>query len=116
MGANIYPEDLESIIYGDPDLAHGLQSFMLSLTQDDTGTPRPGIALELLAGEEVGPARLPDVTRRISEGLRRLNLDFREAYAEYPSAMEPMVTIYPLGAGPFAADAGRIKPRRIAAG
>ena len=114
MGANIYPEDLESIIYGDPELAGDLQSFMLMLAQDDAGTPRPGIALELLPGVDLDPARVVHVTSLIREGLRRLNLDYREAYREYPNAMEPVVMPHPLGSGPFAGDVGRIKPRRIA--
>ena len=114
MGANIYPEDLETIIYGDPDLARRLQSFLLMLLDDDTGTPRPGIALELIGGEVVDEAWQADVTKRLREGLRSLNLDYREAFMEYPQAMEPIVTVHPLGTGPFAEDVSRIKPRRIA--
>jgi phenylacetate-CoA ligase len=114
MGANIYPEDLETIIYGDPELARRLQSFLLMLLDDDTGTPRPGIALELIGGEVVEEAWQADVTKRLREGLRSLNLDYREAFIEYPQAMEPIVTVHPLGTGPFAEDVSRIKPRRIA--
>ena len=114
MGANIYPEDLETIIYGDADLARRLQSFLLMLLDDETGTPRPGIALELIGGEGVDEPWRADVTRLLREGLRSLNLDYREAFTEYPQAMEPIVTVHPLGTGPFAEDASRIKPRRIA--
>ena len=116
MGANIYPEDLESIIYAEPELIRDLESFMLTMALDDDGNPRPGIALEARTGADFDADRLASVTEQIREGLRRLNLDFREAYLEYPAAMEPIVTAYPPGLGPFAGDAGRIKPRRIAAG
>src|SRR5438552_12129301 len=114
MGANIYPEDLESIIYGEPQLARDLQSFLLTIAQDESETPRPGIALELQPGVEFDVPRLDQVSALIRDGLRRLNLDYREAYGEYPTAMEPVVTAHPLGSGPFAGDIGRIKPRRIA--
>ena len=113
MGANIYPEDLETIIYGDADLARSLQSFLLMVLHDDTGTPRPGIALELVAGAAVDEHWQADVTARLREALRNMNLDYREALIEYPQAMEPIVSVHPLGAGPFAEDASRIKPRRI---
>jgi phenylacetate-CoA ligase len=114
MGANIYPEDLETIIYGDPDLARRLQSFLLMLLDDQTGTPRPGIALELIGGAVVDEHWQADVTKRLREGLRSMNLDYREAFMEYLQAMEPIVTVHPFGTGPFAEDVSRIKPRRIA--
>src|SRR5947209_2400442 len=47
MGANIYPEDLETIIYRDHELTERIHSFCLSVASDSTGTPRPQIALEL---------------------------------------------------------------------
>ncbi len=55
-----------------------------------------------------------NVTERLRDGLRNLNLDYREAFVEFPGAMEPIVSVHPLGTGPFAEDASRIKPRRIA--
>jgi len=113
MGANIYPEDLETIIYGDPNLAGRLQSFLLMLLNDDTGTPRPGIALELIGTAALDEPWQADISTRLREGLRNLNLDYREAFLEYPTAMEPIVSVHPLGTGPFAEDASRIKPRRI---
>ena len=43
MGANIYPEDVESAIYADPDLAAMVHSFQLTVHTDESGTPRPGV-------------------------------------------------------------------------
>ena len=113
MGANIYPEDIERLVYGDPDLARRLQSFCLMTVTDDTGTPRPAIALELGAGEAGDEAWSGDLPTWFRDGLRDLNADYREALLEFPAAMEPVVTLHPLGGGPFAGDAGRIKPRRL---
>ncbi|MEO8468680.1 MAG: hypothetical protein ABI573_03315, partial [Chloroflexota bacterium] len=116
MGANIYPEDLEAIVFGTPDLTRRLNSFMLLLAADPSGTPRPEIALELPEGvsaDAAWAASLPDLFR---DGLDRLNRDYHEALAEYPAAMQPIVSIHQFRTGPFAGDAVRIKPRRIVPG
>jgi phenylacetate-CoA ligase len=113
MGANIYPEDIEIIVYGDADLSRRLESFLLTTLTDETGTPRPAIALELGGSETVDDAWRSTITSRFRDGLRDLNADYREALGEFPAAMQPIVTIHPLGGGPFAANAGRIKPRRL---
>ena len=114
MGANIYPEDIESIVFGDPELARRLHSFILTVATDASGTPRPEIALELAADDVADAAWADSLPGVFREGLDRLNLDFHEALSEFPAAMEPIVSIHPLGTGPFAGDAHRIKPRRIA--
>ena len=113
MGANIYPEDIETLVYGDPELSRRLQSFCLMTVTDETGTPRPAIALELGASETADEAWRAAITAQFRDGLRDLNADYREALLEFPAAMEPVVTLHPLGDGPFAGDAGRIKPRRL---
>ena len=46
-------------------------------------------------------------------GSRALNIDYRSSLGEFPGAMLPIVSTYPVGAGPFAGDATRIKQRRI---
>lgn len=113
MGANIYPEDIETLVYGDRALARRLESFLLSTVTDPTGTPRPAIALELGEGEAVDEAWQAAIAVQFRDGLRDVNADYREALLEFPAAMEPVVSVHPLGGGPFAADAGRIKPRRL---
>jgi phenylacetate-CoA ligase len=113
MGANIYPEDIETIVYGDPVLSRRLESFLLMTAADESGTPRPAIALELAPGESMDEAETRTLAARFRDGLRDLNADYREALGEFPAAMQPVLTIHPLGDGPFAANAGRIKPRRL---
>jgi hypothetical protein len=113
MGANIYPEDIETIIYRDVDLIPRLHSFLLTVIDDETGTPRPSVALELtdLAGvDDQWRDRMSD---RLRDGLRDLNIDYRSSIGEYPAAMQPVVKTYELSEGPFAADAARIKQRRV---
>jgi phenylacetate-CoA ligase len=113
MGANIYPEDIETIVYGNPALARRLASFLLTGASDADGTPRPAIALELARGELPDDAWVASLVDLFRDGLEALNADFREAIHEFPAAMQPVITVHPTGAGPFAENAGRIKPRRL---
>jgi phenylacetate-CoA ligase len=113
MGSNIYPEDVESVVYGDPAIAPRLHSFQLSVVDDVSGTPRPMIALELTDLAAVDDAWRADTAARIRDGLAAINLDYRQSVGEFPEAMMPIVTTEPLGGGPFAADATRIKQRRL---
>jgi len=113
MGANIYPEDIETLIYRDPKIAAAVHSFSLSVVTDSTATPRPCIALELNEGFPTEAAWSDRVTAQFQAGLEGLNLDYRSALAEFPAAMAPIVNTYQLGEGPFREDAGRIKQRRI---
>lgn len=57
MGANIYPEDIETLIYRDPQLASSVHSFCLSVAADESATPRPAVALELQAGAAISGVR-----------------------------------------------------------
>jgi len=114
MGANIYPEDVESILYGIEYLAPRLQSFLLSVVSDESGNPRPGVALEVPKLEEFDEERRIHMEQSLQDGLGGMSLDYREAQREFPDAMKPAVSLYETGKGPFAADAGRIKQRRIA--
>ncbi len=51
--------------------------------------------------------------KRFQDGLYALNIDYRTSAAEFGEAMLPMVDVWPHGTGVFAADADRIKQRRI---
>jgi phenylacetate-CoA ligase len=113
MGANIYPEDIETIVYRDDELVPRLHSFLLTTIDDETGTPRPAVALELSDETGVDDAWRARMSDRLRDGLRNLNIDYRSSIAEFPAAMQPIVTTYGLGGGPFGADATRIKQRRI---
>ncbi len=113
MGANIYPEDIETIVYRDGDLIPRLHSFLLTVIDDETGTPRPAVALELTDETGVDDAWRARMSDRLRDGLRSLNIDYRSSIAEFPAAMQPVVETYGVGGGPFGADASRIKQRRI---
>jgi phenylacetate-CoA ligase len=113
MGSNIYPEDVESVLYRDAAIGPRLHSFMLSVVDDEMGTPRPAVALELSDLADVDDAWRADAAERVRDGIAAVNLDYRSSIGEFPGAMLPIVSTHGVGAGPFAADAARIKQRRI---
>jgi len=112
MGANIYPEDVESIVYSDFMLANSINSFSLSLEEDAQGNPRPCFEFELLDINQKTKVeeKLKDV---VSLGLARLSLDYKKAKEEYPQAVEPIIRIFGTNEGPFKDNQARIKKRYI---
>ena len=111
MGANIYPEDLEECLYEEPDLARLTRSFCLGLHEEADSSVRPRFSFEVTV--EITPELDAEFRRRIVGRLVALNADFREAMKESEQSANPVVELYALGAGPFAADAGRIKQIRM---
>jgi phenylacetate-CoA ligase len=111
MGANIYPEDVEQALYDEPELAAQAHSFCLSLSEDENAAVRPCFSFEI---QGVVSDRLQaEFEKRIPERIRALNADFRTAMEEHPESARPVVELYPLGEGPFTADATKIKQTRI---
>jgi len=113
MGANIYPEDVESVVYRDRDVARRLHSFLLTVVDDETGTPRPAVDLELTDLAGVDDAWRASRAEAFAAGLADLNQDYRTSIGEFPGAMRPIVRTFARGDGPFQGDATRIKQRRI---
>jgi phenylacetate-CoA ligase len=111
MGANIYPEDIEQCLYADAALSKITHSFCLALDESAGADVHPKLMFEV----EVAPT--PELSAAYREsmlrGLIALNADFRAGWHEYPDALTPIIELYPRGAGPFAADAGRIKQARL---
>jgi phenylacetate-coenzyme A ligase PaaK-like adenylate-forming protein len=113
MGANIYPEDIETLVYRDASLVPRLHSFLLSTVDDERGVPRPMVALELTDLDDIDDPWRSRMADQLRDGLTGMNIDYRSSIAEFPDAMQPIVATYRLGEGPFAADATRIKQRRV---
>jgi phenylacetate-CoA ligase len=111
MGANIYPEDIEQALYDDPELARVTHSFLLSLEELSDASVRPCFSFEIRGA--ITPALETAFAERIPARLRVLNADYREALQEFAGAATPIIRLYPLGVGPFAADSTRIKQARF---
>jgi len=113
MGANIYPEDIESAVYAAPDMARRVLSYQLSVLEDQPGETRPAVAIQLLSGEPDDAFR-DAMAAHLTERLRAMNRDYGEASKEYPALMPFVVTLHNRGEGPFAGTESRIKFRYIA--
>ena len=112
MGANIYPEDVESVVYSDPTLAKFVHSYSMSLVEDAQGNPRPCFEFELSDPER--KSEVESTLRRIlPPGLSLLSMDYKKAREEYPESLEPIIRTYGLNEGPFKEDQGRIKKRYV---
>ena len=112
MGSNIYPEDVESIVYSDATLARAINSFSISLEDDAEGNPRPCFEFELL---DMGQSSYVEEKLRntLPLELARLSLDYKKAKEEYPQAVEPIIRTFALNEGPFKDNRSRIKKRYI---
>ena len=115
MGANLYPEDVEAAIYEDDEVAAVVRSFQLTVLQDESSTPRPGILLELDDDHAVDDPWRDELAMHIRDRVASLSRDYRTSLAEFPEAMLPIVRTFATGSGPFEGDAQRIKQRRVAA-
>ena len=111
MGANIYPEDLEQCLYDEPELAKVTNSFCLSLFEGEGCTARPLFSFEVKA--DITSELKDEFQERIVARLGTLNADFRESMQEYRDAVTPMIELFPVGQGPFAADDAKIKQTRM---
>lgn len=111
MGANIYPEDIEQCLYEEPELARLTNSFCLSLYEGRRSEVRPLFSFEIRA--EITPDLKATFEARIVERLGSLNADYRESLQEYRDAVSPVIELYPVGEGPFAADQAKIKQTRM---
>ena len=112
MGANIYPEDVENVVYSDEYLAKNINSFCLSVEDDDKGNPRPCFYFELFdVRKEISVAeRLKNI---LSDGLAELSLDYKTAKKEHPEVVEPVIRILGLGQGLFKDNERRIKKKYV---
>jgi phenylacetate-CoA ligase len=112
MGANIYTDDVERVLYGMPEVCCGLASFMIHVAEDADGSVRPRLDVEWV---HETPPELPldDIAERIGRELEALNSDFRNAKNEYAEALRFILRVHGLGSGPFAGNSRRIKHRYV---
>lgn len=112
MGANIYPEDVENIIYSDILLAKHISSFCLSLEEDLKGNPHPCFEFELFDTNQKTSVE-NKLNTIMSTELAKLNFDYKKAREEYSQAVQPVIKTFGLHEGPFADNQSRIKKRYV---
>ena len=113
MGANIYPEDIERLLYRNKTISQNFVSFMMKVTDSDRGYLHPCISIEW---NKTSKPELPikELEKELTEELVKLNADFKNASDEYPSGLMLELEVFPIGTGPFAGRSNRIKNKYIA--
>jgi phenylacetate-CoA ligase len=111
MGANIYPEDIESAIYSEKKLARVTRSFCQSVQETPDGKVKPCFSFEIEAPIDEGLKAL--FSEVVLNHLIKINADFREAYHEYPETLIPEIKLYNINEGPFKMSPGQIKQKRF---
>lgn len=114
VGANIFPENLRSILAqaGDDDIL----SFRLAVETTTRFAQRLLIHLEHRANhlsQEEATLLAARYYELLVDGLRRVNRDFRDAHDDNPEAADPIVRVHARRTGPFAGEKG-IKHRYVA--
>ena len=114
MGANIYAEDVERVVYAQPELSCGFASFILCVAEDDH-TVHPRLSVEW---HDDRPPSLPlaELGERIRHDLAEINADFRQSLSEDADALRFEVAVFGLGQGPFGGATRRIKNRYLEKG
>lgn len=115
MGANIYPQDVENGLYGDPERAARIASFTLTLESaaEDLTAQHPVIHLELREEVDIDDGARADLARTARDGvvtyLASVSRDFAQSLAESARSGEIEVRVHDAGTGPFAAGGSGLK-------
>jgi phenylacetate-CoA ligase len=112
-GSKITPANIESIIFSDKDLAYHINAFALLVHEDEQVNKRLTLALELQFADKDISLTETQLTERIFQSLKEINQDYREASRMIPEGLEPQVSVYRRGEGPFASNDIRTKRNYI---
>lgn len=114
-GANVYTENIETILSRAGD--SNILGYKISSTADECFNNRLLVLLEHKR-ESLSESMMADLVNKyrrvLVEGLKRENQEFCNVCRTTPQLAVPVITIYPYGSGPFAADKGKIKRKYTA--
>ncbi|HEU5003550.1 MAG TPA: phenylacetate--CoA ligase family protein [Actinomycetota bacterium] len=113
MGANIYPEDVETALFTGSAEAARLGTFCLELLELPGAEVRPCVHVEVRRGSLPYPALERRLAGAVRQRLMAASRDFAAAVAEDPATGDVAIRLHAPGEGPFAGNAGRIKQRYI---
>ena len=118
MGANIYPLDVEYGLYRDERLAALIESFRLSLHEQEDLESRPIVNVQLRAGADVRDreAMVEALKAGLIEHLSTTSRDFAESLREDPAAADVRLVLHDHGTGPFAGEPRAVKNTYVVRG
>lgn len=108
-GAVLAPDTLRDVINADAVLADAVEQHRLIAFEDAAGDRQLHLAIQLVAGAEVGAEQLATWRGSIPDALRELNGDFRNAIRTAPAHTWPTISFYAHRTGPFVADGAKLK-------
>ncbi len=111
FGSNISPNDIQEVIFKLPEITDKVNSFCLSIKEDEEANKQLDIHLESTT-DRLGFH--PDQLRQqFLQVLSKVNQDFREALRMLPLHQQPKLVLHKFGEGPFQENDIRIKTRYI---
>lgn len=111
-GCKITPNDIQDIIFKDPELAQQINSFSLITVEDKKVNKKLILALEM--NKDKKPlSQVEKLRANIFEMLKVVNQDYRESSKMIPKDLEPQLEIYAFEQGPFAVNDIRLKKHYI---
>jgi len=107
VGANVFPQNIQAVLSESRD--QDIVTFKLAVETTPSFSQRLVISLEHNAhelSEEQETALSADYYKKLVDGLRCTNADFRDAHDDNPEAADPIVRVHARGTGPFAEHRG----------
>ena len=113
FGANISPTDINEVIYSLPELSKIINSYNLSIDEDNEGAKKLIVSLEVQEGETTELLDLEKTQVAFFENLSTINQDFREARKMIPNSSLTVLCFEDFGSGSFKENDIRIKAKYI---
>mgnify|MGYP000928871773 FL=1 len=113
FGANISPTDINEVIYSLPELSKIINSYNLSIDEDNEGAKKLIVSLEVQKDETTELLDLEKTQVAFFENLSTINQDFREARKMIPNSSLTVLCFENFGSGSFKENDIRIKAKYI---
>jgi phenylacetate-coenzyme A ligase PaaK-like adenylate-forming protein len=113
FGANISPTDINEVIYSLPELSKIVNSYNLTIDEDNEGNKKLIISIEVQKGETIELLDLEKTQAAFFDNLSKINQDFREARKMLPNNRLTIISFEDFGSGSFKENDIRIKAKYI---
>ncbi|MEO6456294.1 MAG: hypothetical protein ABIN97_19615 [Ginsengibacter sp.] len=112
FGCKIAPADIQEVIFKIPRLADNINSFTLSVYEDENMNKKLDLCFEQMDDRNIA-FDIEEMNNLIFDELATLNQDFKESFRMVPLKDKPEVKFYKQGTGPFAGRNNKIKANYI---
>ena len=113
FGANISPTDVNEVIYSLPELSKIVNSYKLTINEDNKGNKKLIISIELQKYETTELLDLEKIQLAFFDNLSKINQDFRESRKMIPNKSLTVICFEDFGSGSFKENDIRIKAKYL---